>query len=362
MLKREFAFAVSLFAVMSVGNAYATTPSGTEAVSEAHTVYTAASNAGASGAATDIASGIAGVTYVNRMVNLAGNAAQKAEDHAAAAGASAIVAKQAADDAANEAAKVANKFDKKFTTDATKKAIVTTDKDGNVLPVKISDPGTGTYITGVSVSDAGAVTLTRGTPASYSLPTASSSTKGGVKIGANVNVATDGKISVNTTDTPTKDSTVPLTSGGAFTALDAKEAVANKVQVDAGGSLTEAQKGSTTMYPSMATASKMISDANVAIDQQLQQITNEDEGILAQAKGYTTTQLNALDLGTVSATGKAIVSVTQSDGIVAATTGEIGTAGIAAGAVTVAKTTGLYGVIPSGSQGNTSASAYIWVE
>ena len=137
---------------------------------------------------------------------------------------------------------------------------------------------------------------------------------------------------------------------------------ANLVQVDAGGSLTEAQKGSTTMYPSMATASKMISDANVAIDQQLQQITNEDEGILAQAKGYTTTQLNALDLGTVSATGKAIVSVTQSEGIVAATTGEIGTAGIAAGAVTVAKTTGLYGVIPSGSQGNTSASAYIWVE
>ena len=108
---------------------------------------------------------------------------------------------------------------------------------------------------------------------------------------------------------------------------------ANLVQVDAGGSLTEAQKGSTTMYPSMATASKMISDANVAIDQQLQQITNEDEGILAQAKGYTTTQLNALDLGTVSATGKAIVSVTQSDGKVTATTGEINSAGIANGTV-----------------------------
>lgn len=148
MLKREFAFAVSLFAVMSVGNAYATTPSGTEAVSTAHTVYTAASNAGASGAATNIASGIAGVTYVNRMVNLAGNAAQKAEDHAAAAGASAIVAKQAADDAANEAAKVANKQDKSTAvTHTASTAVGTTAK-----PVYIASSGAATVVSSIDSS------------------------------------------------------------------------------------------------------------------------------------------------------------------------------------------------------------------
>ena len=43
--------------------------------------------------------------------------------------------------------------------------------------------------------------------------------------------------------------------------------------------------------------------------------------------------LSGLDLTTVSATGKAIVSVTQSDGKVTATTGEINSAGIANGTV-----------------------------
>ena len=50
-----------------------------------------------------------------------------------------------------------------------------------------------------------------------------------------------------------------------------------------------------------------------------------------------TAAVNDLDLATVSAEGKAIVSVGQENGLVSAATGEIGTAGIADGAVTFGK-------------------------
>ena len=86
------------------------------------------------------------------------------------------------------------KFDN---TSTVKKAIVTTDKNGKVAPVVISDSGTGTYITGVTVADTGAVTLTRGTPTAYSLPDATTTTKGGVIVGSNIGVS-NGKISVAT--------------------------------------------------------------------------------------------------------------------------------------------------------------------
>jgi len=46
------------------------------------------------------------------------------------------------------------------------KAIVTTDKDGKVAPIHIAEDGTaGAFITGVSVADSGAVTLSRGVEA-----------------------------------------------------------------------------------------------------------------------------------------------------------------------------------------------------
>ena len=86
---------------------------------------------------------------------------------------------------------VATKLNK---TSSVKNAIVTTDGSGNVAPVEIVDSGTGTYVTDVAVS-AGKVTLSRGTPASYSLPTASSTTLGGVKIGSNI-TNSSGTISV----------------------------------------------------------------------------------------------------------------------------------------------------------------------
>ena len=66
-------------------------------------------------------------------------------------------------------------------------------------------------------------------------------------------------------------------------------------------------------------------------------ITKAQSDAIAAAKTETTTQIGALDLAAVSATGKAIVSVSQTDGKLAAAPGEIGTAGIADLAVTTAK-------------------------
>ncbi len=102
MLKQKFFFAVSFIAMLAAGVAHANTASG-DAVGTAHTVYTAANNKGSS-TVTDASSGIAGVTYVNRMVNVAGNAAQQAENHAASAGASALSAAAAAAEAKDSAA------------------------------------------------------------------------------------------------------------------------------------------------------------------------------------------------------------------------------------------------------------------
>ena len=66
----------------------------------------------------------------------------------------------------------------------------------------------------------------------YTLPNASSTTLGGVKIGSNINV-NSGTISVNTTATPASGSTVPLTAGGAYTALSNKQAKLSDAQLAA---------------------------------------------------------------------------------------------------------------------------------
>lgn len=109
MLKQRFIFAVSLFAILAVGNVWADTASG-DAVKTVHDVYEDLD--------TD-ETGIAGVSYVNKMVNAAGAAAQDAENHAASAGASALsaaaaasAAQTAADNAQTTANNVANKQDK----------------------------------------------------------------------------------------------------------------------------------------------------------------------------------------------------------------------------------------------------------
>lgn len=161
MLKSGLIFVASLVAVLSMGSAYATDPANTtdttDTVATEHTVYTVTENTGTA-TTLDVASGIASVTYVNRMVNVAGNAAQKAEDHAAAAGAYAIQAENAAKAAQTTANGVANKQDK--STAVTHGA--NTGVGSANRPVYVSSTGAATAVTGISVP-VGAATATSGT-------------------------------------------------------------------------------------------------------------------------------------------------------------------------------------------------------
>lgn len=133
---RRFVFTVSLCAMLAVNPVLATAPGEEELVSTVHDVYTESTNTGTD-TTLNLSSGIAGVTYVNRMVNSAGNAAQRAEEHAAAAGASAIAAQTAADDAqsAADAAKntLKDKVDISQGTDNKDKVMVVGD-DGDLTP------------------------------------------------------------------------------------------------------------------------------------------------------------------------------------------------------------------------------------
>ena len=142
---KKFVFTVSLCAMLAVNPVLATVPSEDESVGDAHTdIYVESTNVGLNDALNDVASGIAGVTYVNRMVNSAGNAAIKAEEHAAAAGASALIANKAAKDAAGAAADAASaaadaasavedKVSIEQGTENKNKALVT-NEDGTVYP------------------------------------------------------------------------------------------------------------------------------------------------------------------------------------------------------------------------------------
>ena len=218
MLKQKFVFAVSLIAMVTVGV-------GSARADIASTVYVQQGVNSAKTAAS------AAQTSANNA-NTAAGAAQTSADNAQAA----AEAAQASADSAAASAKTANdtvatKFNK---TSSVTNAIVTTDGSGNVAPVAIVDSGTGTYVTDVTVS-AGKVTLSRGTPSIptvnnatltiqrngtdvgtftanassnktinitdndtiYTLPAATSSALGGVKIGSNI-TNSSGTISVAT--------------------------------------------------------------------------------------------------------------------------------------------------------------------
>ena len=95
MIKTKFVFAVSLVAMLAVSSAWANAPGTGESVGTAHEVY--------GESLSEEATGIAGVSYVNRVVNKAGASAQAAEAHAAAAGQSALDAASSAAAAASSA-------------------------------------------------------------------------------------------------------------------------------------------------------------------------------------------------------------------------------------------------------------------
>ena len=308
MIKTKFVFAVSMVAMLSCGVAWASAPAGSEeTVADVHDVYMEATNAGTS-TATNLATGIAGVTYVNRMVNTAGDAAQRAENHAAAAGAYAIQAETAANTAKNA---LSGKLDNKFA--ANKKAIVTTDKDGKVVPGTILYSGSGPYIADVTVSDTGVVTLSRG-----------SSDSGDV------------------------------TDALGYTPEDEARKMIGIGEEETAEKLTDDQWKSDELYPSMNTATKMIdykiatnndditgvisdvSNAKVSIDQTAQ---NANKAMITDAQGKVTT--GQIKEGMIEA---AAVTTTK----------------IKDAAVTVAKTSGIFGYIPTSSSG--TGSAQIWVE
>ena len=293
---------------------------------------------------------IAATSYVDAGVNAANAAASNAQKSADNAAAAASAAQAAANNAQTTANNVANKFDN---TSTVKNAIVTTDANGKVAPVAISDTGTGTYVTGVTVSG-GTVTLSRGTPTAYSLPTASASTKGGVKIGANVNVATDGTISVPTATssalgvvktgtnitnnsgtisvttiaTPTQGSAVPLTSGGAYTALAAKEATANKLKTTDTTAVTDTNKD--TLYPSVGKAQAMIDSKVAGLDKsdtaesgKYVSAVSETDGVITVSRASLPTVGNAtltiqrngatVDTFTANATTNKTINITDND-------------------------------------------------
>ncbi len=144
---RKFIFTVSLCAMLAVNPVLATAPkSDNSDLGTDHQVYVERTVEGGTlpkveGYAT---SGIASVSYVNRMVDAAGNAADAAEQHAAAAGAYAISAAESAD-AAKGALK--DKVDVEQTATNKFKAMVT-DEDGTVYPGYISADMLGDYAVG----------------------------------------------------------------------------------------------------------------------------------------------------------------------------------------------------------------------
>ena len=357
MIKTKFVFAVSMVAMLSCGVAWASAPSGSETVATEHKVYEVAANAGATNAATDLATGIAGVTYVNRMVNMAGNAAQLAEDHAAAAGTYAIEAEKAAQDAEGA---LSGKLDNKFNLDAEKNAIVTTDKDGNAKPVAISDAGLGTYITDVEVEN-GVVTLSRGTPSISSNDVTSALDYTPENVANKVKI--DDIVDCFGENPPESCNAIVFSDDKYYSAYSTfqllaeatldMEVTTNKVTgVNNAVTLTNEQWESDNLYPSMNTATKMI-DYKIA--------TNNDD-----ITGAISDVSNAKVSIAQESANQAMITDAQGN----VTTGQIKegmiedaavtTTKIKDAAVTVAKTSGIFGYIPTKSDG--TGSAHIWVE
>lgn len=231
MIKTKFLFAVSFVALLVVNNSYAANATDLVPVGQRVAVGTAEAP-NYLGDEMEIpqslveymaehpwdgytTTGIAGVTYVNKAVGAAGNAAQWAENRAAAAADSAILAQVAAEDAAASADDANDAVAKKFdNTSTVKKAIVTTDKDGNVAPVVISDKGTGAFVSGVTVGDDGAVTLTRGDVTMPTVDTALSSNSTNAVQNKVVTSALDGKVDKITTDDAEKDTMLVMDETG----------------------------------------------------------------------------------------------------------------------------------------------------
>ena len=172
-----------------------------------------------------------------------------------------------------------------------------------------------TLVPDTNIKGSGSVTVTKGTDGVitvsgtdtvYTLPTATSSTLGGVKV--------DTALSSTSTN-PVQNKAVNTAISNLQTAVDGKQATLTTTNVTSTGA------------------------GNVVT------AVTASNGTVTVTKGTT--------LGSL-ATKSAVASSDITDGSVA-------TADIANGAVTAVKTTGLFGFIPSGSEGATT-TATIWVE
>ena len=157
MIKTKFVFAVSLVAMLAVSSAWANAPGTGESVGAAHEVY--------GDPLAEDATGIAGVSYVNRVVNKAGASAEAAEAHAAAAGQSALNAASSAAAAASSAQSANNALTGKVSkaqgsTNANKAVI--TDASGNITTGTItSGMITDKTIVNANISDTAAISASK---------------------------------------------------------------------------------------------------------------------------------------------------------------------------------------------------------
>ena len=385
-----FVFAVSFCAMFAANVALATAPEGDtpgeyddeykKDMGKPHDVFT---NLPLTGVESD---GIAGVSYVNRAVNSAGAAATAAEAHAAAAGAYAVSAKASAGEAQaaadNAAAALLLKQDK-LTAGAN---ITITDKgmiSATVPTASTSALGGVKVGTNLSIDNNGVLSAT--------VPTASNETLGGVKVGANLSIDDDGVLSATDT-TYTAGDNITITDGEISAtvptgALASKNTITNAdVAADAAiaqskiDGLTTALSGKQdtltagtnitiengTISATVPTPDKATT-TTAGIGKLYDEAGENTDGAMTQ-KSVTAALKDKADKNDIPTGALASLNAVDSAHI---TDGEVKTADIADGAVTSAKiadsavtaikTTGIIGKVPSGSEDSTTLAS-IWLQ
>ena len=313
-------------------------------------------------------SGIAGVTYVNRMVGIAGGAAQEAESHASVAGTYAVSAYNSAK-AANDA--LSDKQDALVPGENIKgSGSVTVTKDGNVITVSGTDT---TYTAGENV------TIT-GDNNAINVAAADGDTLGVVKQGTNTTI-TNGAVNVATangenlgvvkagTNTTITSGAVNVANANATTAGVVKIADTNLEQLyDYEGMF---ENGSYEYGSDEVLSAESVHQATAFMAMAINEIAENVGGISESANAVVTTDSNGtaasrapgdtmvvnngvLDAKTASGNSLGVVKQGTNTTI---TNGAVNVATASASVSGVMK----WGEVPAGSPTSTT-SAQIWIE
>ncbi len=373
---KRFIFSVSLCAMLAANPVLATAPTNDEELGITHDVYVEST-------LNQATNGIAGVSYVNRMVNAAGNAADAAEAHAAAAGAHALSAAQSAD----EAHKVlADKVNIDQGTDNKNLAMVTDDK-GTVYPG---------YITSDMIDD-NAVTFEKFGAEKYQQPKNNANSDGVVLTwsitGDNnmfgwrkINNAfiDDGAVTSDKIDNGavTKDKIANgAVTSDKITAMAWSNSSGYALDAAVGSVLTISNEDGSVSWEKVKPAN--IADGAVTTDKIADRAVTSDKldlrrstvkagmPLVVEWKNNTTGMTygagTILPSGIVSADENGMALVSQkhvdSSGRASYVTewGQVGSAGIANGAVTIDKTAGVVGMVPVGGEGANTYGSF-WIE